>query len=55
MKKYIAPKAKVRAMKFSHAILFVSKPVNEIGFDEDAANTGGFDSGSLPSSKSVWE
>lgn len=52
---YIAPKAKVRAMQVSHAILFVSKPVDEIGFNEDAANAGGFDDGSLPSSKSVWE
>lgn len=55
MKKYIAPKAKVRAMRFSHAILFVSKPVDEIGLNEDAANTGGFDTDVLPSSKSVWE
>lgn len=55
MRKYIAPKAKVRTMKFSQAILFVSKPVDEIGFNEDAANEGGFDAGSIPSSKSVWE
>ena len=55
MKKYIAPKAKVRTIQYSHAILFVSKPVDEIGFDEDAANSGGFDTGSMPSSKSVWE
>lgn len=55
MKKYIAPKAKVRAMQVSHSIMFVSKPMDEVGYDEDAANTGGFDSNALPSSKSVWE
>ena len=55
MKKYIEPIIKCKTIQLSDNILFISDPVDEVGYNEDAANKGNFDSDKLPEQKNVWE
>ena len=55
MKNYIQPIIKSKTLRLSDSILFISDPVDEIGYNEDASNNGTFDSDKLPEQKNVWE
>ncbi len=55
MKKYIEPRIKCKTVHLLANILFISDPIDEVGYNEDAANGGNFDNDKLPEQKNVWE